>query len=142
MIRYALSCGDGHQFEGWFADSEGFEAQAAQGLLTCPACGLHDVGKALMAPALGGTRAKDAVRVAANVPEDKEQIAILRKLRDRLTQSADYVGKKFPEEARRIHYNETEKRGIYGEATVEEARALAEEGVEFHPLPVLPEDHN
>ena len=68
--------------------------------------------------------------------------AALRKLRQHLTENADYVGPKFAEEARRIHYNETEKRGIYGEASSEEARALAEEGIEFHPLPMLPEEHN
>jgi hypothetical protein len=66
----------------------------------------------------------------------------LRKLRQHLTENADYVGPKFAEEARRIHYNEAEKRGIYGEASNEEARALKEEGIEFHPLPMLPEEHN
>ena len=82
------------------------------------------------------------MRLAANVPEQTEMVAALRKLREHLTENADYVGPKFAEEARRIHYNETEKRGIYGEASSEEAHALAEEGIEFHPLPVLPEEHN
>ena len=72
----------------------------------------------------------------------QEVVAVLRKLRQHLTENADYVGPKFAEEARRIHYNESEKRGIYGEASSEEARALVEEGVEFHPLPMLPEEHN
>jgi hypothetical protein len=82
------------------------------------------------------------MRLAANVPEHQEAIAALRKIRKHLTENADYVGPKFAEEARRIHYNETDKRGIYGEASPDEAKALTEEGIEFHPLPVLPEDHN
>jgi hypothetical protein len=76
------------------------------------------------------------------VPDHQEAITALRKIRKHLTENADYVGPKFAEEARRIHYNETEKRGIYGEASSDEAKSLAEEGIEFHPLPVLPEDHN
>ena len=75
-------------------------------------------------------------------PTSRRWSPTLRKLREHLTENADYVGPKFAEEARRIHYNEAEKRGIYGEASSEEARALAEEGIEFHPLPMLPEEHN
>jgi len=82
------------------------------------------------------------MRLAANVRERHEIVEAMRKLRRHLTENADYVGNKFAEEARRIHYEEAEKRGIYGEATREDARALAEEGIEFHPLPPLPEDHN
>jgi hypothetical protein len=100
------------------------------------------IEKTLMAPAVATSRKRDSVRLAANVPDHQEAITALRKIRKHLTENADYVGPKFAEEARRIHYNETEKRGIYGEASSEEAKALAEEGIEFHPLPVLPEDHN
>jgi hypothetical protein len=142
MIRYRLCCSAGHEFDGWFADSKTFDDQLAKGLIACPDCASVEVGKALMAPALAGGRKQEAMPVAANVAEDTEHVAILRKLRQRLTESAEYVGPKFPEEARRIHYAEAEKRGIYGEASPEEARALSEEGIEFHPLPVLPEDHN
>ena len=95
-----------------------------------------------MAPNVATSRKKDLMRLAANVPDRQEMVATLRKLRQHMTENADYVGPKFAEEARKIHYNETEKRGIYGEASSEEANALAEEGIEFHPLPVLPEDHN
>ena len=142
MIKYSLSCDSGHPFEAWFASSDAYEKQSAAGTLLCPVCGSAEVDKALMAPAVATSRKKDAVRLAANVPEHKEMIAALRKIRNQMTENADYVGPKFAEEARKIHYNETEKRGIYGEASSDEARSLAEEGIEFHPLPVLPEDHN
>jgi hypothetical protein len=142
MIRYTLSCEAGHSFEGWFADSRAFDAQKMDGSLSCPSCGSTMVDKALMAPAVATSRQKETMRLAANVPEHQEAIAALRKIRKHLTENADYVGPKFAEEARRIHYNETDKRGIYGEASPDEAKALTEEGIEFHPLPVLPEDHN
>jgi hypothetical protein len=142
MIRYALACEAGHSFEGWFADSQTFEAQKADGSLSCPSCSSTMVDKALMAPAVATSRQRETMRLAANVPEHQQAVAALRKIRKHLTENADYVGPKFAEEARRIHYNETDKRGIYGEASPDEAKALKEEGIEFHPLPVLPEDHN
>jgi hypothetical protein len=142
VIRYSLNCPEGHAFEAWFADSSAYEAQKAKGIVACPVCGSADVDKALMAPAVSTARKKDSVRLAANVPEQEDTVAVLRKLRKHLTDNADYVGPRFAEEARRIHYNEAEKRGIYGEASREDARALAEEGIEFHPLPMLPEEHN
>lgn len=82
------------------------------------------------------------MRVAAPAPEAAEAVATLRKIRQHLTENAEYVGGKFAEEARRIHYDESKKRGIYGEATAHEVKSLADEGIGFHPLPVLPEDHN
>ena len=149
MIRYALRCEHAHRFEGWFASSAAFDSQQQRGDLACPACGSSAVEKTIMAPAVSGARTADAsseaeepVPVAANLPETGEAIAILRKLRRHLTENADNVGPRFPEEARKIHYNEAEKRGIYGQATPDEARALKEEGIEFHPLPILPEDQN
>ncbi len=142
MIRYSLTCPEGHGFEAWFADSAAYEAQKAKGVVACPLCGSADVDKALMAPAVTTARRKESVRLAANMPEQQEVTSMLRKLRKHLTENADYVGPRFAEEARRIHYNESEKRGIYGEASREDANALAEEGIEFHPLPILPEEHN
>jgi hypothetical protein len=141
MIKFALACPDGHQFEGWFADSAAFETQKTSRLLACPVCGCVDIDKRLMTPAVATARRKEGVPVAAHLPEQPD-IALLRKIRKQLTENADYVGDKFAEEARRIHYEEVAKRGIYGEATSEEVRSLHEEGIEFHPLPVLPEDHN
>jgi len=149
VIRYSLSCEDGHAFDAWFGGSEAFEDQRDRGLVACPLCGSTKVDKTLMAPSVSTSRKKrkpaaerESVPVAANVPSDGEAASMLRKLRQHLTENAEHVGDKFAEEARRIHYNEAEKRGIYGQATSDEARALIEEGIEFHPLPVLPEDHN
>jgi hypothetical protein len=142
VILYSLSCGDGHDFEAWFADSAAYEKQKADGVLTCPVCGTAEVDKALMAPAVSTARKRSSVRLAANMPERQETISMLRKLRAHLTENADYVGPRFAEEARKIHYNEAEKRGIYGEASQDDARALTDEGIEFHPLPMLPEEHN
>ena len=143
MIRYSLSCHDGHDFEGWFASSEAFDDQQAKGGIACPVCGSTSVRQG--ADGAGG-RDLTQRRIRCGLPpmcrSGTEMVAALRKLREHLTENADYVGPKFAEEARRIHYNEAEKRGIYGEASSEEAHALAEEGIEFHPLPVLPEEHN
>jgi hypothetical protein len=142
VISFSLTCSEGHAFEGWFANSAAFESQQAEGALFCPLCGTADVSKALMAPAVATGRKKESVRVAANIPDDAEAIAALRKIRQDLTENAEYVGKRFAEEARKIHYQEAEKRGIYGEASSDEVRSLIDEEIEFHPLPVLPEDHN
>ena len=146
MIRYALACENGHQFESWFAGSQAFDTLRKADAVLCPECGSAAVEKALMTPQISTARKKDAkkdkVRLAANHGMRAEAVAAIRKIRDHVTENADYVGDKFPEEARKIHYEEAEKRGIYGEATADEAKALAEEGVEFHPLPILPEEQN
>jgi hypothetical protein len=143
MISFSLVCSDGHAFQGWFANSDAFDRQQAEGALSCPICGDGSVRKALMAPTIATARKRDSVKVAAHVPENGvEAVAALRKIREHLTENADYVGRKFAEEARKIHYDEAEKRGIYGEATSDEVRSLVDEGIDFHPLPVLPEDHN
>jgi hypothetical protein len=143
MIRFSLACPDGHGFEGWFASSEAFEAQRDTAAIACPVCGAAGVDKALMAPAVATARKREQVKVAAHLNEHvPPPVEFIRKLRERLTENADYVGNRFAEEARRIHYEEAEKRGIYGEATPDEVRKLVEEEIEFHPLPVLPEDHN
>lgn len=163
MIRYALRCDKGHGFETWFQDSASYEKQAKRGLVTCPFCESTKVEKALMAPALARTKKRKPAQltsepatsehasagapeasapVASASPEEREVLQKLKELRDHFTKQADYVGVKFPEEARKMHYGETEHRSIYGEASLEEAKELLDEGVEFHPLPVLPEDRN
>jgi hypothetical protein len=159
VIRYALVCERRHEFESWFADSASFDKQAKRGLVTCPACGSAKVEKALMAPSLArakkGRRREEPAPAAAPPPQpaDKAPVAIvsdqerelrgkLKELRDHLIKNADHVGPKFPEEARRMHYGEIEHRSIYGEASPEEAKALYEEGIEFHPLPRLPDERN
>ncbi len=150
MIRYRLTCPDAHEFEAWFSSSAAYDKQAKAGHVTCPECGSNKVEKALMAPNVATSRKKEAARtkakaaakqpVASEMPA--EMLEMMRKIRDHVRENADYVGDKFAEEARKIHYEETEARGIYGEATPDEAQALHEEGIAVHPLPLLPEDKN
>lgn len=144
MIRYNLVCVAGHDFESWFRDAAAFDKAAAAHAVSCPQCGTTDVVKALMAPSVATARKREATALKVATP-DPRQVAVvemMRKLREHVTENADYVGDKFAEEARKIHYQEVEARGIYGEASPEEARSLMEEGVEFLPLPVLPEEGN
>lgn len=140
MIQYTLTCEARHQFDAWFRNAAAYDAQAEQGILTCPICNSTKVEKALMAPAVstGG----DKVSFATGHPEHAKFVDAMRTLRRKMTAEADYVGDKFAEEARKIHYKEAEARGIYGEATRDEVTSLAEEGIEFMPLPRLPDEHN
>jgi hypothetical protein len=155
MIRYALTCDRKHEFESWFANSAAFDAQAKKRLVACPTCGSTKVEKTIMAPALGASskRARKPQPNVAPAGEAKTPVAILspqerafraklKELRDHLTSNADYVGQKFPEEARKMHYGETEHRSIYGEASLDDAKSMADEGIEFHPLPNLPDERN
>jgi hypothetical protein len=151
VIRYALRCEAGHTFESWFNNSAAFDRQAARGLVACPLCGSAKVEKAIMAPALSGEREPSASAPAPETEKtpvaivSKEEVEVrkkLKELRDHIVKNADYVGEKFPEEARRMHYGEIEHRSIYGEASPETARSLADEGIEFHPLPRLPDERN
>ena len=156
MIRYRLNCRKGHQFEGWFASSTAFDRQAKQGRVTCPNCGTSKVSKALMAPSIAkGGKPKRRVKAGSDQPATeapkpdtqrvaahKELAAAMRKLRAEVEAKSEYVGARFSEEARKIHYEESPSRGIHGEATAEEAKSLSDEGIEFFPLPALPEDHN
>lgn len=152
MIRYALHCDKAHEFESWFPSSDSYEAQRKQGFVACPVCGSTRIDKALMAPQVArkdrapvaepATPTPPPSAVAVVSPVEQELRAKLRELREHIVKTADPVGERFAEEARKIHYGETEHRSIYGQATPEEARELAEEGIEFHALPVLPDDRN
>ena len=161
MIRYALMCAKGHSFESWFPNSSAYDKQAKRGLVECPVCGDVKVEKALMAPIVSGAKKRarpslppPAAEAPASAPEEaKAPVAMmspqesefrqkLKELRDHLTKNADNVGQKFPEEARKMHYGEIEHRSIYGEASLQDAKALHDEGIEVHPLPVLPEERN
>ena len=133
MILFDLRCAEDHEYEAWFRDSASFEAQSAAGEITCPVCGGSDVAKAPMAPRLAPRRTGDAKRA-----EDGMAMRVLEELHRHVRENCDDVGDKFAEEARKIHYGEAEKRGIYGEATKAEARELTEEGVDIHQLPHLP----
>ena len=133
MIVYNLRCRNQHQFEGWFSNSQAFEAQAKDGKLVCPTCNSRKVDKAPMAPAVAGT--KSSTPTQASPSELSKMRQFMTGLRKYVEENADYVGSKFPEEARKIHYGESEERHIYGEATLDEARELIDEGVDVAPLP-------
>jgi hypothetical protein len=141
VIHYALTCENEHKFDAWFASAGAYEAQSQRGIVTCPICDSKDVHKALMAPAVSRANS-EKVSLSIGHPEHSQLRAAMRALRDKVTSEADYVGDKFAEEARRIHFKDVEARGIYGEATQDEVASLIEEGVDFMPLPNLPEEHN
>lgn len=132
-MRYQLRCADDHEFEGWFRSSADYDAQAKKGLLECPVCGSDEVSKAIMAPAVATAEAKQdrAVRM-------HKMRQFFTQVRKHVETNADYVGDKFADEARAIHYGDAEERQIYGEATMADARDLMDEGIPVLPLP--PED--
>jgi hypothetical protein len=169
MIRYNLVCAKGHAFESWFANSAAYDKQARRGLVECPNCGSSKVEKALMTPRLARTKksgvaisapaeagaapepatapepaaaSEPATPVAVISPQERELRAKLKELRDHLVANAENVGQRFPEEARKMHYGEKKHRSIYGSASPDDAKALHEEGIEFAPLPVLPDERN
>jgi len=140
MISFDLRCSDGHVFEGWFGSSTDFEDQKARGLLSCPVCGDETVGKALMAPNVPAKNNGAKADTPTLTPE--RMMVMLRQMKQEVQKNADYVGPKFAEEARKIHYGETDQRNIYGESTPEESESLADEGIEFAQIPWLPDqDH-
>ena len=130
MIRYALRCDRGHEFEGWFRSSDAFETTLAANHVTCTQCGSAAVRKALMAPLVG------ARHEAAPAPDPVE--TALQALRRQIEANSDYVGLKFVEEARAMHEGRMPTRAIHGEAKPEEARQLIEDGVPVAPLPFIP----
>jgi len=135
MIVYELICSNEHSFEAWFQDSAAYDKQRKQRKVRCPVCDDAKISKALMAPAVAGAKKKD------KQPHSMGQGAYmnaLRELRRHVEANCDNVGDRFPEEARKIHYGETEKRNIYGDATKEEAEALGEEGIECQRIPWVP----
>lgn len=134
MIKYALKCRDGHAFEAWFRDSDAFDAMNRAGQVGCAVCGMTEVEKTIMAPAVGKSGADPEPAAPLSTPASPAEQA-LRKLRDHLRKSSDYVGKEFAEEARRIHDGDAEERAIWGEATREDARALSEDGIPVAPIP-------
>ena len=158
MILYRLRCSKGHEFESWFKDSKSYERQEKKSLIGCAVCGDAKIGRALMAPRIG----KGATKIEADMPAapapaptpapapEQQQMAALAKhmpkelreallkAREQVEKNCEHVGEKFAEEARKIHYGESDKRGIYGETTEEEAEALADEGIEFGRLPWIP----
>ncbi|MCC6949656.1 MAG: DUF1178 family protein [Bradyrhizobiaceae bacterium] len=151
MIRYALICEAGHGFESWFRASEDYDRQRKRKLVECPVCGSDSVEKQIMRPSVARTdkewarvapAATAPAPVAVMSPQEQELRAKLKELREHVTRNADYVGDQFPDLARKMHYDEIEHRSIYGEAKPDDVKSLIDEGVEVHPLPVLPEDRN
>jgi hypothetical protein len=141
VIRFSLTCEHEHDFEGWFRSNDDFETQKKRGFVECPACGSHRVEKALMAPSVSTGRKQEKIALAMGEAQ-KQAMAQLKALSRKMRENADYVGDKFADEARKIHFGEADARGIYGEATPDEAKSLAEDGVEFMPIPVFPDDRN
>lgn len=155
MILYRLRCSKGHEFESWFKDSRTYERQERKSLVGCAVCGDAKVTRAPMAPRLSKRGKSAPVEVTAGaapapVPAEQQQMAALaqkmpRELREALLKvraevekNCEHVGDRFAEEARKIHYGESDRRGIYGQTSEEEATALAEEGIEFGRLPWIP----
>lgn len=160
MILFELKCTADHRFEAWFRDGAAYEAQAAAGTISCPVCGDSAVTKAPMAPRIVKSRSKAPAEPAGNLApgpapgprpggEDRRSPEVpaevqaevrrqLAELRRSVEENCDYVGDRFAEEARRIHYGETDPRGIYGEATPGDVEELKEEGVTIHRIPWLP----
>lgn len=130
MIVYNLRCHNRHEFEGWFKDSAAFDSQSKSGRVVCPICESKKVEKAIMAPAVAGAK-----KLTTNSEERKKVRQFMTGLRKYVQENADYVGPKFAEEARNIHYGKSEERHIYGEATLKEAKDLLDEGVDVAPLP-------
>ena len=159
MIKYTLVCDKKHAYESWFADSAAFDKQAKRKLVSCPVCDSTKVEKAIMAPRIAAKKGRVPIEMPAPAPEapaavpapapvammspqELELRTKLKELREHIVKNADNVGEKFPEEARKMHYGETEHRSIYGVASPDEAKELIEEGIECHPLPVLPDERN
>lgn len=160
MIHYQLRCAAGHEFDGWFRDSEGFEKLAKAGMVECTVCGGTDVSRALMAPAIA-KKGKEAPPVPVPTPAPPvaapeappaappggmaaagrapaQLVALLQRIRAEVEKSCDYVGRDFAEEARKMHRGESDRRGIYGEASDSEAESLAEEGIQVARIPWVP----
>jgi hypothetical protein len=129
VIRYDLRCANGDEFDAWFGSIADYDKQAASGLIECPHCASTKIEKAPMAPAVRSARKQEARK------ERAVAMATAAKVREHIKENFDYVGPNFAEEARKMHDGETQERPIWGEATPEEAKALAEEGIPAAPLP-------
>ena len=139
MIQFALQCSNGHRFDAWFRNAAAFDEQQARGIVSCAVCSDGRVEKALMAPAVATS--EKSMAMSAGVPDPAKLRAMLRAYRQQGMAQADNVGEHFADEARKIHFEETEARGIYGQATRDEVAALLDDGVDFMPLPDLADDN-
>jgi len=163
MIHYQLRCSEAHEFDGWFKDSATFDRQAGLGQVECPTCGDVKVERALMTPSVSTRTVKPApsmeierepqppagsavaTRPAPAIPPQvvaklpAQMVAVLQRMRAEVEKNCDYVGPEFAEEARKMHRGESDKRGIYGETTPDEAEALADEGIQVASIPWVPQ---
>jgi hypothetical protein len=141
MIRFDLQCADGHSFESWFSSNDTFDTLAAAGQVLCPECNSSNVEKALMAPPVRASRKRASAaprgQTMASNP-DPEVTEAINAIRDHVEKNSDYVGDRFADEARSMHDGDTPQRSIYGEAKVEDAKKLIEDGVPAVPLPFVP----
>ena len=131
MIKYNLKCENNHNFDAWFSDSSNFEEQNKKNLIFCPKCNSTKIEKNIMAPNIGSK--KQSYTNALKTEKNYEKI--IKNVRKNVEKNFEYVGNKFADEARAIHYGEKEEREIYGETSVEEAVDLIEEGVNVSPIP-------
>lgn len=142
MILFNLKCAKDHVFEGWFRNGDAYDAQVGAKKIACPVCGSRKVEKALMAPRIGkgggDTAAPPAAPQTEATARAAELLQALRELRGKIETESDFVGDRFAEEARRIHYGEAETRSIYGQTSDDEAEALRDEGVPFARIPWVP----
>lgn len=135
MIRYDLTCGKDHRFEGWFASSAAYDEQAAAGAVACPVCHSRKVSKAPMAPSVAR---RGSIKSSTKALTPAAMRAALIELRRHVEDNAEHVGENFADEARAIHHGEAEDRPIYGDATPEDGEALAEEGISVARIPWVP----
>ncbi len=142
MIRFSLHCDNAHEFDAWFRSNEDFDEQKKSGLLSCPFCHSTSIEKQLMAPAVSTARKREKQVGLGLEAEQQKMLSALREVTKKVRKEAEYVGDRFAEEARRIHFKEVEERAIYGEASVKEVSSLVEDGIPVVPLPSLPEDEN
>ncbi|SRR5271165_3224650 len=144
MIKYALGCAEGHEFESWFPDSAAYEKLRKRGLVACPECGSTEVDKAIMAPAVVGVERALVEKPAENLADDKRRQAreMFTRLRREIEANTVDVGARFPEVARAIHQGDEPERAIRGQASLAEAKALVEEGVGVMPMPIAADELN
>jgi hypothetical protein len=152
MIKFALHCARGHEFQSWFQSSEAFDTQVKSGLVLCPLCQVTEVTKAIMAPAIASrgeakratppAQAQSQTKVALLDRHDLKSRAMIDAFRRRIFAEADDVGTRFAEEARKIHNGLVPGRAIHGQASIGDARALIEEGVPVLPVPPSPDEYN
>ena len=141
MIRYDLVCENEHFFESWFKDSKSYQKQRDANEIVCPECDSSNISKSLMAPGIPKKTNTKNSNVIANSSSRSINDAI-RKIRDEIKKNSEYVGDQFPEEARKIHYNEAEMRSIYGKASKKEITELVDEGIDIIQIPEIPDDKN